>query len=175
MGGGGTGEGTNPFKEPGVPSEESRTTDEHFMREALSEGAKAFGLGEVPIGSVVVYENEIVGRGFNLRERDSDPTAHAEILAIKEAAAALGSWRLTGCTLYATIEPCPMCAGALVLARINRVVYGSPDPKAGAVDSLYDIVRDPRLNHRLEVSSGILNEECAGLMQDFFRRLRAKE
>jgi len=148
--------------------------DAAYMRECIALARIAFDLGEVPIGSIVVHEGEIVGRGHNLRERDNDPTAHAEVLAIREAAARLGSWRLTACTLYATIEPCPMCAGALVMARIERLVYGAPDPKAGAVDSLYDIARDARLNHRVDVTAGVLQSECAALMQAFFRRLRAK-
>lgn len=148
--------------------------DIRFMRHALRQAEAAWALGEVPIGSVVVHDGEIVGLGHNLRETDHDPTAHAEVIAIREAATHLGSWRLTGCTLYATIEPCPMCAGALVNARVDRLVYGAPDPKAGAVDTLFDIVRDPRLNHRVEVTAGILADECAALMRAFFRELRAR-
>lgn len=146
--------------------------DTRHMRAALAEADAAFALGEVPIGAVVVCGDEVIGRGHNLRETESDPTAHAEVVAVREAARRLGSWRLTGCTLYVTIEPCPMCAGALVMARIDRLVYGAPDPKAGAVDSLYDLVRDERLNHRMAVTAGVLQEECAALMQVFFRRLR---
>lgn len=142
------------------------------MRAALVEAQKAYDLGEVPIGAVVVRDGAIVATGHNLRERDRDPTAHAEVVAIRHAARRLGSWRLTDCTLYVTIEPCPLCAGALVMARIDRLVYGAADPKAGAVDTLYDIVRDARLNHRIEVTAGVLQEECAALMQSFFRRLR---
>ncbi len=155
-------------------------TDQHqvdlsFMQEALEQGRKAYAIGEIPIGSVVVYEGRVVGRGHNLRERDNDPVAHAEVVAIREAAQTLGSWRLTGCTLYVTIEPCPMCAGALVMARIDRLVYGAADPKAGAVDSLFDLVRDPRLNHRVDVTAGVLREDCADLMQAFFRQLRIRK
>lgn len=147
--------------------------DEAYMRQALAQAERAFALGEVPIGAVIVdAAGEIVGRGHNLREMDQDPTAHAEVVAIREAASKLGSWRLTGCTLYVTIEPCPMCAGAILLARIDRVVYGAADPKAGAVDTLYDLLRDSRLNHRAEVTAGVLREQCAALMQAFFRKLR---
>lgn len=146
--------------------------DTHFMRKALAEAKKAGDIGDVPIGAVIVREKEVIGYGHNLREKDNDPTAHAEVIALRQAAARLNSWRLTNCTLYVTIEPCPMCAGALIMARIDRLVYGAPDPKAGAVDSLFDLVRDPRLNHRLEVTAGVLREECASLMQAFFRRLR---
>jgi len=149
--------------------------DEAYMREAIAEAHKAAAIGEVPIGAVVVDpDGAIAGRGHNLRETAQDPTAHAELIAVREAAAKLGSWRLTGCSLYVTIEPCPMCAGAIVLARIDRVVYGAADPKAGAVDTLYDLLRDPRLNHRADVTSGVLQGECAALMQDFFRKLRSR-
>ena len=150
------------------------SADAQYMRAALAEAEAAFALGEVPIGAVVVQGGEVIGRGHNLRETGCDPTAHAEIVALREAAQRLGSWRLTGCTLYVTIEPCPMCAGALVMARIDRLVYGAVDPKAGAVDSLYNIVRDERLNHRMAVTAGVLQEECAALMQAFFRRLRER-
>jgi len=152
----------------------TESADARHMRAALAEAEAAFALGEVPIGAVVVQDGEVIGRGHNLRETGADPTAHAEIVALRDAARRLGSWRLTGCTLYVTIEPCPMCAGALVMARIDRLVYGALDPKAGAVDSLYDIVRDERLNHRMAVTAGVLQEECAALMQAFFRRLRER-
>jgi len=144
-----------------------------FMREALSEARKAYELGEVPIGAVVVSKGEIIGRGHNLREVLMDGTAHAEILAMREAAQYIGDWRLAGTTLYATIEPCPMCAGALVQFRVQTLVYGAADPKAGAVDSLVDLVRDERFNHRVEVVSGVLVEECAEIMKSFFRKLRS--
>lgn len=146
-----------------------------WMREALAEAEKACALGEVPIGAVVVRDGEVIGRGRNLRETLLDSSAHAEILALREAARKIGDWRLTGCTLYVTIEPCPMCAGALVQFRVSRLVYGARDPKAGAVDSLVDLVRDPRFNHRVEVISGVLEEECRAVIQRFFRGLREKK
>jgi tRNA(adenine34) deaminase len=142
------------------------------MAEALLLAKEALLEGDVPIGAVVVFEDRIVGRGRNARERLSDPTAHAEILALQEAARSLGRWRLTGATVYATLEPCFMCAGALVNARVDRLVFAVPDPKAGAVGSLFDVVRDPRLNHRLEVASGPLASECSELLRSFFRAKR---
>ncbi len=142
------------------------------MKEALAEARKAFQKGEVPVGAVVVYKGKIIGRGHNLREKKSDPTAHAEIIAIKKAARHLGTWRLTGTTIYVTIEPCPMCAGAMVNARVQILVFGTPDPKAGAAGTLMNILQDERLNHRVEVSSGVLAEECRSLIQGFFRGLR---
>lgn len=147
--------------------------DVAFMRAALEEAEAAPAHGDVPIGAVVVVAGEVVARGHNRREVDADPTAHAELLAIREAARQLGSWRLDGATLYVTLEPCPMCAGALVLARLPRLVYGATDPKAGAVGSLYDLVDDPRLNHRVDVTSGVLATEGARLLTDFFRTRRA--
>ncbi len=142
------------------------------MAEALAEARLAAAEGEVPIGAVVVCEGRIVGRGRNARERLHDPTAHAEMLALQEAARTLGRWRLTGASIYATLEPCPMCAGALVNARIDRLVYAVPDPKAGAAGTLFDVPRDPRLNHRVEVSIGVLAEECSELLKEFFRERR---
>src|SRR6201994_1295442 len=130
--------------------------DEQWMSEALALARLAAAEGEVPIGAVVVFEGSVVGRGRNARERLHDPTAHAEILALQEAARALSRWRLTGATLYATLEPCFMCAGALVNSRIDRLVFAVPDPKAGAVGSLFNVPEDPRLNHRVSVSSGVL-------------------
>ncbi|MEW6274683.1 MAG: tRNA adenosine(34) deaminase TadA [Bacillota bacterium] len=146
-----------------------------YMREALAEAEKACALGEVPVGAVVVLDGEIIGRGHNLREMLSDSSAHAEIIALRKAAHKLGDWRLTGCTIYVTIEPCPMCAGALVQFRVGRLVYGARDPKAGAVDSIVDLVRDPRFNHQVEVISGVLEEECRAVIQRFFKDLREKE
>jgi len=146
--------------------------DETWMAEALAEARLAAAEGEVPIGAVVVCEGRIVGRGRNARERLHDPTAHAEMLALQEAARTLGRWRLTGASIYATLEPCPMCAGALVNARIDRLVYAVPDPKAGAAGTLFDVPRDPRLNHRVEVSIGVLAEECSELLKEFFRERR---
>ncbi|HEX4386815.1 MAG TPA: tRNA adenosine(34) deaminase TadA [Myxococcales bacterium] len=146
--------------------------DEQWMAEALAEARLAGEEGEVPIGSVVVFEGKIVGRGRNARERLYDPTAHAEILALQEAARTLRRWRLTGATLYATLEPCFMCAGALVNARVDRLVFAVADPKAGAAGSLVDVPGDPRLNHRLEVSSGVLSADCGDLLRSFFRARR---
>src|SRR5260370_38057972 len=131
--------------------------DDSWMAEALAEARRAEVEGEVPIGSVVVFEDRIVGRGRNARERLRDPLAHAEVLALQEAARALGRWRLTGATIYATLEPCPMCAGALVNARVDRLVYSVPDPKAGAAGTLVDLVRDARLHHRRQAESGLLS------------------
>lgn len=147
--------------------------DERFMRAALVEAQRAESADEVPIGAVVVHHGRIIGRGGNQRETLNDPTAHAEMIAITAAAAELASWRLEDCTLYVTLEPCPMCAGAIVQARIPRLVYGATDPKAGACESLYEICCDRRLNHRAEVVSGVLAEECAELLQQFFARQRA--
>jgi tRNA(adenine34) deaminase len=146
--------------------------DEAFMGEALVEARAAGAEGEVPIGSVVVADGRIAGRGRNARERRADPTAHAEVLALQEAARSLGRWRLSGVTVYATLEPCPMCAGALVNARVDRLVYAVPDPKAGAAGTLFDIVRDARLNHRVEVTGGVLAAECGALLTEFFRAKR---
>jgi tRNA(adenine34) deaminase len=146
--------------------------DEQWMAEALAEARLAGTEGEVPIGAVVVFEGVIVGRGRNARERTHDPTAHAEILALQDAARKLSRWRLTGATLYATLEPCFMCAGALVNARIDRLVFAVADPKAGAVGSLFDVPRDPRLNHRVQVASGVLAAECGDLLRSFFRERR---
>jgi len=143
------------------------------MTEALAEARWAESVGEVPIGAVVVRGGEVLGRGHNRRETDRDPLAHAELLAIRQAAARLGSWRLAGCTLYATLEPCPMCAGALVASRIDRLVYGAADPKAGYCGSLGNLVQDTRLNHRLAVTGGVLAEESAALLRAFFAMLRS--
>jgi tRNA(adenine34) deaminase len=150
------------------------TDDERWMDEALSEARLAGQEGEVPIGAVVVVGGEVVGRGRNARERLGDPTAHAEVLAVQDAARRLGRWRLSGATVYATLEPCPMCAGALVNARVERLVYSVEDPKAGAAGTLFDIARDPRLNHRLEVARGVRAAECAELLRSFFREKRRK-
>jgi tRNA(adenine34) deaminase len=148
--------------------------DEQFMRLAIGQATIAEENGDVPIGAVIVYENRIIAKAYNQREQLNDPTAHAEIIALTQAAAALETWRLTGCSIYVTLEPCPMCAGALVLARIDRLVFGCNDPKTGACGSLYNIVQDSRLNHRLEVTSGILPDECAKQLQDFFEKKRTE-
>jgi len=147
--------------------------DRYWMTQALAEARHAAELGEVPIGAVVVLGGEVVGRGHNRREIDGDPLAHAELLAIREAAIRVQGWRLAGCSMYVTLEPCPMCAGALVASRIDRLVYGAADPKAGFCGSLGNLVQDPRLNHRLEVSSGVLAEESAALLRGFFASLRS--
>lgn len=178
--------------------------DEHFMRLALREAAKAAAKDEVPVGAVVVDAGgRVIARGHNLRESKGDPTAHAEIVAIRKAAKKLsaiscqpsantacsshlkaenlklkanssGAWRLSGCTLFVTLEPCPMCAGAIVNARVARIVYGAADPKAGACGTLMDVARDPRLNHRAEVAAGVLADDCAGILKGFFRNKRKK-
>ena len=152
----------------------AQLTHRVWMSRALDHAREAVRLGEVPVGAVVVHEGVAIAEAHNRRELDQDPTAHAELLAIRAAARALGSWRLEGCTLYVTLEPCAMCAGALVLARLPALVFGAADPKAGAVGSLYDIARDDRLNHRVEVTSGILADESAELLTRFFRSRRAK-
>jgi tRNA(adenine34) deaminase len=146
--------------------------DAEVMRLALAEAEGAAEHGDVPIGAVVTRADEVLGRSGNARERDQDPTAHAEVLAVRAAASVLGSWRLEGCTMYVTLEPCAMCAGALVLARLDRLVFGASDPKAGFVGSLGDLVRDPRLNHRIEVESGVLEGEASELLRAFFRDRR---
>jgi len=142
------------------------------MRAALKEALAAGAHGDVPIGAVVVHEGRIIGRGHNERERLQDPTAHAEVLALRAAASALGSWRVLDSTLYVTLEPCAMCAGAIVLSRIPRVVYGAADPKAGAAGSVLDVLADERLNHRPEVMSSVLADECAALLREFFAQRR---
>ena len=146
--------------------------DEAMMRLALDEARGAATRGDVPVGAVLARGEEVLGRAGNARERDQDPTAHAEIVALRQAAAAVGRWHLEGCAMYVTLEPCAMCAGALVLARVDRLVFGAPDPKAGFVGSLGDLVRDPRLNHTLEVRSGVLADEAADLLRAFFRERR---
>ncbi len=148
--------------------------DRKWMRLALSEAESALAADDVPIGAVAVRQGAVIGRGYNRREADKDPTAHAEIIAIREAAAALGRWRLDEVTLYCTLEPCSMCAGAMVLARLPRLVYAAGDPKAGAAGSIIDITRHHRLNHHVHVESGLYAEEAAELLRAFFRRLRAQ-
>lgn len=147
--------------------------DEHYIRQALREAGRAYDRDQVPVGAVIVRDGRIIGRGHNQRQQLRDPTAHAEMIAITAAAEAVGDWRLTGCTLYVTLEPCLMCAGAIVLARIDRVVYGAADPKAGAVESLYHLLADPRLNHHPQVQTGVLEHECSALLRDFFQNQRA--
>ena len=146
--------------------------DEHYMRQALREAQKAFEADEVPVGAVIVHEGRVIARAHNQKETLSDPTAHAEMIAITQATSALERWRLTGCVMYVTLEPCVMCAGAMVLARLGRLVYGADDPKAGAVSTLYRILSDERLNHRADVTAGILAEECGEILSAFFDKKR---
>ena len=146
-----------------------------FMEEAFLEAKRAAAEGEVPVGAVIVREGEIIARAHNKTEQDKDPTAHAEMLAIREAANHLGGWRLTGCSMFVTTEPCSMCAGAIVWSRIEKLYIGTMDPKAGACGSLMNIPQDSRLNHYVEIETGLMREECAGLMKDFFRKLRSEE
>ncbi len=150
-----------------------RVMDEHWMRIALAEARLALEHDDVPVGAVVVYQGEVVGAGHNERERRQDPTAHAETLALQQAAQRRGSWRQLDTALYVTLEPCAMCAGAIVLARVPRVVYGTADPKAGAAGSVLDVLAEPRLNHRPVVEGGVLAAECAALLTDFFAARRA--
>lgn len=150
-------------------------TDEDYMRMALDEARLAAEEGEVPIGAVVVHEDEVIARVHNRRETDRDPSAHAEFSAMCAAARALDRWRLTGCAVYVTLEPCLMCAGLMVNARIDRCVYGAPDPKGGALGTLFDVSHDERLNHEFEVTSGVLADECAAELRSFFRARRAKK
>lgn len=147
---------------------------EDLMREALAEAQKAFKAGEVPIGAIVEKDGRIIGRGHNLTESSKDPTAHAEIIAIREASQTLGGWRLTGCNLYVTTEPCSMCAGAIVLARISHLYMGTKNPKGGACGSVLNVVQERRLNHFVEVEFGLLQEECQQIMQSFFKILKKK-
>lgn len=151
-----------------------RDEDQEFMREALAEAQAAAEAGEVPIGAVAVVNGEIVGRGQNRVLRDLDPTAHAEIVAMREAARALGNYRLTDCELFVTLEPCAMCAGAMIHARLKRLACGASDPKAGAAGSVLEVLNHPRLNHQMEVKAGVLEEECSELLRDFFRQRRAE-
>ncbi|MCK4659791.1 MAG: tRNA adenosine(34) deaminase TadA [Phycisphaerae bacterium] len=147
--------------------------DERFMGEALKEAQDADAADEVPVGAVVIRYGRVIGRGHNQRQQLSDPTAHAEMIALTAAAAFVGDWRLSECTMYVTLEPCAMCAGAMVLARIERLVFGAEDPKTGACGSLYTITSDPRSNHQVKVTSGVLEEESRRLLQEFFQRQRA--
>jgi tRNA(adenine34) deaminase len=147
--------------------------DELWMQEALRAAQRALDAGDVPVGAIVVHDGKIIGRGWNRNIVDSDPTAHAEVIALREAGAAIGNHRLLNCELFATIEPCAMCAGALVHARIRRLIYGADDPKAGAIHSVLNLVNNPRLNHQMEVKPGVLAGRCAEMLQSFFRLRRA--
>lgn len=146
--------------------------DNYWMGRALNLARKAEAAGEVPIGALVVKDGIIIGRGFNQRECRNDPSAHAEMIAIRQASRKLDAWRLTGTTLYVTLEPCPMCMGAILLARMARVVFGCLDPKAGAAGSLYNLAEDARLNHRVELTGGVMEKECSAILSGFFRELR---
>lgn len=145
------------------------------MKEALKQARKAYALDEVPIGCVIVYEEKIIARGYNRRNTDKTTLAHAEITAIKKACKKLGDWRLEECTMYITLEPCPMCAGAIVQARIPRVVVGSMNPKAGCAGSIYNMLEEPRFNHQVEFLKGVLEEECTQMLKNFFKELREKK
>ncbi|HZG59539.1 MAG TPA: tRNA adenosine(34) deaminase TadA [Anoxybacillus sp.] len=150
-------------------------SDEYYMQLAIEEAKKAEEIGEVPIGAIIVKDGEIIARAHNLRERDQRSIAHAELLAIDEACKALGSWRLEGATLYVTLEPCAMCAGAIVLSRIEKVVFGASDPKGGCAGTLMNLLQEERFNHQAEVVSGVLKEECGQMLSDFFRKIRMKK
>ena len=156
----------------GKPQFKSPGTDAAWMQLALEQARRGAGAGEVPVGALVIKDGEILGQGNNRNLRDNDPTAHAEIVALRQAAARAGNHRLPGCAIFVTIEPCAMCAGAMVHARLARLVYGAPDPKAGAVSSVMQVLNHPRLNHKMEVTAGILEEQCAELLQDFFTKRR---
>ena len=157
-----------------TPLENPLAPHERWMYAAIEQAKRAQEIDEVPIGAVIVHQDEIVGEGYNQRETLRDPTAHAEMIAITQAAQALGDWRLSGCTLYVTLEPCPMCAGAIVQARMPRVIFGTADPKAGACTTLFRITDDARLNHRCVVLGGVLQDECKSLLQDFFSQQRSR-
>ncbi len=148
--------------------------DTYFMNLALAQAKKAEELDEVPIGAVVVYENQVIAQGYNRREVDNDPAGHAEFIAMKQASEKLGVWRLSGCTVYVTLEPCLMCAGLMYQARIDRCVYGAADPKAGALGSLYSVNEDDRLNHTFDVTSGVCSQECAAVLRTFFQNKRKR-
>ena len=150
------------------------TPDERYMRQALTQARKAMALGEVPIGCVIVYEGKVIGRGYNRRNTDHSTLAHAEIAAIRKASRVMGDWRLEGCTLYCTLEPCPMCAGAIEQARIDRVVIGAPSDKSGCAGSLLNIVSNEKLMHQSEITRDVLVDECRAILQQFFRELRVR-
>ena len=151
------------------------TTDEKYMREAIKQAKKAAAIDEVPIGCVIVYEGKIIGRGYNQRNKKKSTLAHAEILAMQKAMKVIGDWRLEGCTMYVTLEPCPMCAGAIVQARVDRVVMGTMNAKAGCAGSVLNLLKEPGFNHQAQVVTGILEEECSEMLSSFFKDLRAKK
>lgn len=150
-------------------------TDERFMREALKQAKKAAKIGDTPIGCVIVYDGAIIARGYNRRNKDKNTLAHAEITAIRRATKVIGDWRLEGCTIYVTLEPCPMCAGAIVQARIPECVIGAMNPKAGCAGSVVNLLEMPMFNHQVTVRRGVLEEECSGILKEFFRELRKKQ
>ncbi|BAC11982.1 tRNA adenosine(34) deaminase TadA [Oceanobacillus iheyensis] len=158
-----------------MKDELSVSQDELFMAAAIREARRAWILNEVPIGAVIVHDGEIVGKGFNLRESMQATLTHAELLAMQEANNEIGSWRLEDCTLYVTLEPCPMCAGAIVQSRMKRVVYGAPDPKAGCAGTIMNLLNEPRFNHQVEVTSGVLEQQCSTILKEFFKELREKK
>lgn len=162
------------FPQPELIELSEKEVHEYWMRQAIAEAQKAEALGEVPIGAVIVRNNEIIGRGYNLRETTLDSTAHAEMIAIREASEVLGAWRLLDCSLYVTLEPCPMCAGAIVQSRVPRIIFGTADPKAGCAGTLMNLLQEPRFNHRTEVIPDVLQPECSSMLTQFFRRLRKK-
>ncbi|MEM7113709.1 MAG: tRNA adenosine(34) deaminase TadA [Chloroflexota bacterium] len=148
--------------------------DEKWMQHAFAEAEKALAIGEVPVGAIAVLDGEIIGRGYNRKESDQDPTAHAEMIALKEAAVAVGNWRLLGVTLYCTLEPCPMCAGAMIQSRLSRLVYGAKDVRFGADGSVVDVLRNEAFNHRVVITTAVLEDKAADMLQQFFRSLREK-
>ena len=156
-------------------SYEASGTDEKFMRQAIKQAKKAYALDETPIGCVIVHEGKVIGRGYNRRNTDKSPLAHAEITAIRKASRKIGDWRLEECTLYVTLEPCQMCAGAIIQARIPRVVVGCMNPKAGCAGSVLNLLHVERFNHQAELTTGVLEEECSGMMKQFFKELRARK
>ncbi|XCP86101.1 tRNA adenosine(34) deaminase TadA [Roseburia hominis] len=151
------------------------TEDEKYMKEAIRQANKAWQLEEVPIGCVIVHEGRIIGRGYNRRTTDGNPLAHAELIAIKKASKRLGDWRLEDCTLYVTLEPCQMCSGAIIQARMKRVVVGCMNPKAGCAGSIFNLLQVPKFNHQAELTTGVLEKECSLMMKEFFRELRMKQ
>ena len=160
-------------RQGGKSAVDSGQLDEKYMREAIRQAKKAYEKGEVPIGAVIVYQGKIIGRGYNRRTTDHNPLAHAELTAIRKASRKLGDWRLEDCTLYVTLEPCQMCAGAIVQARIKRVVAGCMNPKAGCAGSILNLLQMEQFNHQVELSTGVLGEQCSQMMKEFFRDLRA--
>ncbi len=167
--------GFEPIYTPLLPEKEQRILDEKYMKEAIRQAKKAAALDEVPIGCVIVYDGRIIARGYNRRNTDHLSLAHAEIAAIRKASKLLGDWRLEGCTMYVTLEPCQMCAGAIIQSRMTRVVIGSMNAKAGCAGSVYNILQEARFNHQAEVQRGVLGEECSDMLSSFFKELRQRK